>query len=80
MPPRRRRDRYAKEYQNYMGEVKTYLNKVERGRSVRKIDPSDEAFSPEAEALRQVQKQDKANTRFDGRFKRMADVKEDFND
>lgn len=47
--PRPARDQYAREYNQYMGEVAKYLAQVQRGRRVGKADPQDPRFTPEAE-------------------------------
>ena len=46
---------------SYMREVRSYLRKVDRGRSVLSVDPDQPALSHEAETVRQAQAVDKAN-------------------
>ena len=48
-------------YSSYMDEVRSYNAKVERGRSVRRIDPAQPAFDESAETFRQARAVDKAN-------------------
>ena len=48
-------------YSTYMDEVRGYLGKVERGRAVRKVDPTQPALDESAEKFRQVRAVDAAN-------------------
>lgn len=45
----------------YRAEIREYLDKVERGRSVRRVEPHKPEFSEHAEMIRQTDKIDKAN-------------------
>lgn len=53
--------RSDREYNRYMNDVQSYLGKVQRGRSVRRVDPQSEAFSDAQERQRQLQRLDSAN-------------------
>lgn len=55
------REHSESQFRNYMNEVREYLGKVQRGRSVRKTDPQQPAFSSDAETIRQTNKLDEAN-------------------
>jgi len=44
-----------------MGEVRDYLSKVRRGRSVRAVDPNQPALSSQSEMIRQAETVNKAN-------------------
>lgn len=57
-PSTRRADR---EYNRYMNDIQSYLGKVQRGRSVRRVDPQSEAFGADQERQRQLQRLDSAN-------------------
>lgn len=57
----RRRQSNRRQYDDYMKEVSSYNTKVDAGRSVKAADPSQEAFSEDAETLRQARAVDKAN-------------------
>lgn len=48
-------------YAAYMDEVQRYNTKVDRGRSVRRVDPAQPAFGEDAELLRQNKAIDGAN-------------------
>jgi hypothetical protein len=53
--------RADRQYNRYMNDVQSYLGKVQRGRSVRRVDPQSEAFGEAQERQRQVQRLDSAN-------------------
>jgi N-acetylmuramic acid 6-phosphate (MurNAc-6-P) etherase len=56
-----RSQRSKKQFDNYMKDVSVYNSKVDRGRSIRSVDPEQEAFSDDAETLRQTNAIDRAN-------------------
>ena len=56
-----RSNRSKRQYDSYMKDVASYNTKVDSGRSVRAADPMQDAFSEDAETLRQVNAIDKAN-------------------
>lgn len=56
-----RSNRSKRQFDNYMKEVTSYNTKVDAGRSVRHVDPTQDAFSEEAETLRQTKAIDRAN-------------------
>jgi hypothetical protein len=60
-PSIRRNQRNKQQADRYMGDVRSYLEKVQRGRSVRSVDPLQPALSHEAETIRQADSVDKAN-------------------
>lgn len=68
--PSPRSKRYKQSASSYMNEVGSYLDKVAAGRSVRKADPNQPAFSDDAEMIRQTDKINKANA-----YDRMMSVK-----
>ena len=51
----------ARRYSSYMDEVRNYNAKVDRGRSIRVVDPAQPAFDESAETFRQARAVDKAN-------------------
>lgn len=51
--------RSDQQYEQYMGEVGSYLDKVRKGRSVRRVDPSQAAFDEESERTRQLKQHEK---------------------
>jgi hypothetical protein len=53
--------RNERKFKGYMSEVGSYMDKVRAGRSIRKVDLNQEAFSDEAETLRQTKMLDRAN-------------------
>jgi hypothetical protein len=58
---KRSNQRNERKFKGYMSEVGNYMDKVRSGRSIRKVDPNQEAFSDEAETLRQTKMLDRAN-------------------
>jgi hypothetical protein len=61
MAAQRGNRRNKRKYESYMKDVTDYNTKVDRGRSVRQVDPNQPAFSEEAETLRQTNTLDRAN-------------------
>jgi hypothetical protein len=57
-----RSNRSKKQFDSYMKDVQSYNTKVDAGRSVHGVDPNQEAFSDDAEVLRQSTAVDRANS------------------
>ena len=52
---------YKEEFGSYMQDVKSYLGKVQRGRSVKDLDEDQPAFDSKSETIRQGRAVNKAN-------------------
>lgn len=61
MPSLNDNKRNNRRYASYMDEVQRYNTKVDRGRSILKVDPAQPAFDEQAETFRQARAVDKAN-------------------
>jgi len=73
-PVEKRNQLNDRRYGSYMNDVQGYLGKVARGRSIKGVDPDQEAFSPGAETMRQATTVDRANA-YDRLMKRNTKFK-----